>query len=104
MSFCKKKNSSESATHAKCGNGVFEGRNAAQAVEAREARALLAGVAQDVPALREVAGQKQDQQNADELDGLKSEQVDFGVAGAGAVSEHDQQRREREAGKQRARS
>src|ERR1039458_4879039 len=97
ISFCKKKNINER----ECWNSVFERRNAAQAVETRQPRALLADVPQDVPTLREVAGQKQDQQNADQLDGLKSEQVDFGVARAGTVPEHDQQRRKREAGQER---
>src|SRR5262249_1725850 len=66
-----------------------------------ERGAAFAGVAQDVPTRGEVAGEEEDQQDADDFDGLESEEVDLGVARAWAVAERDQQRGEDEAGEQR---
>ena len=57
--------------------------------------------AQKLPALGEVAGEKEDDQNLDELDRLKAEEVHFRVADSRAGAEEDQRQRKRQRSEQR---
>ncbi len=58
-------------------------------------------MAQYIPALRKVTGQKEDQQHTDEFHGLKTEEIDLRVARPRTSPEDHQQRGEREAHQQR---
>jgi hypothetical protein len=68
---------------------VFELRQA----ELREdaGQAALRQLAQELPAVEEVGGQEEDDQDLDRLDRLEPEQVHLGVAAARAAAEEDQQ-------------
>ena len=101
MSFCRKKNTRQSATDTSTGRVYSTGGISKRVVSAASVGASLAGVAQHIPTAREISGQEEDQQHADDLHRLEAEQVHLGVAGAGAGAEEHQQHREREAGEQR---
>ena len=55
---------------------------------------------QDLPAVREVAGEEQHDEDANRLHRLDAHQVDLGVARAGAAAEGDQQQREQDRAEQ----
>jgi hypothetical protein len=82
MSLCRKKKTMESATQTATGR---------VAGERGQLGAGFPRVAQQVPAVREISGQKKYQQQADDFDRLKAQQIHFGVARARAAAERDQQ-------------
>ena len=83
------------------GQRVFDRRNIEMAGEGRERGARFARMAQHVPGVGEIAGEEEDQQQADDLHRLEAEQVHLGVAGSRARTERDQQGRKHEARDQR---
>src|SRR5882762_4821396 len=58
-------------------------------------------MAQNIPAFGEITRQEKNQQNADELNRLKSEQVDLGIARPRTIPEQDEQQRKPETNEQR---
>ena len=80
---------------------VFERRNIQMFGQWRQALPRFARVTQHVPPLREIPGQKQHQQQTDDLHRLESQQVHFGVARARSGPEQNQHGGKREAREQR---
>ncbi len=78
---------------------VVEPRDVEPQPVAADARLLQR--AQELPPVREVAREKQHDEDADRLDGLHAHQVDLGVAGAGPAAEGDQEQREQHGAEQR---
>ena len=62
----------------------------------RQAGAGLRDLAQELPAVEEVAGQEEHDEDLDRLHRLPAEEVHLGVAAAGAAAEEDQHHREQE--------
>src|SRR5690242_1098782 len=58
--------------------------------------APLAKIAQPLPIPGEIPGQEENQQDFDQLHGLKRPEVDFGIADTGSLAETEQQAEQRE--------
>ena len=101
MSFCKEEESERKGDACQDRKQVFQARHLDPAGYRRQFGALFAQRAQELPAIGEVAGQEEDDQDPDHFHGLEAEQVHLRVTYAGTGPEENQGSRQRESGDQR---
>ena len=84
------------ADAAEDGQHVVRTRHVEPGRHVKRAHRSSADLTQQIPAPREVPGQKQREQQADELHRLQRSEIDFRIAAGGPGAEHDQRRRQRQ--------
>ncbi len=97
-SFCRKKKASETIDTAHDRQEVLEPGHLYPARDLFESLALVAQCAQEFPSFCKVSGQKEDDENANDLGRLKSQQIDLRVTAGWSGTEEDESGREQEAG------